>query len=80
MQVNNENSKELLEELRRINLKLKSIEDKLDQRTEGTSTTSYSFLEPVKWLLYGVFILGPAIAILVVIIPLLFHWLSSLFR
>lgn len=76
----NENNKELLDEIKEINLRLKTIEEKLEKRTEGTTTSSYTLFEAIKWLLYGVFILGPVIAVIIVIIPLLFHWLGSLFR
>jgi hypothetical protein len=65
---------QILDELKNMNRSLQSINTKLEESKENPNQT---FFGPLKSLLFGLFIVGPAIAVVWGILLLLDGWVLN---
>lgn len=72
--VENNTEKQILEELRNINKSLKHMDNKMDT-LEGEGKPNFIIWDIIRSLLIGVVIVGPAIAVAIIVFQVLYNWL-----
>lgn len=70
----NNTEKQILEELRNINKSLEHMDSKIDPIDRG-GKTGFIVWDIIRSLLIGVVIVGPAIAVTIIVFQILYSWL-----
>lgn len=70
----NNTEKQILEELRNINKSLEHMDNKIDT-LEEEGKPGFIIWDIIKSLLIGVVIVGPAIAVAIIVFQVLYSWL-----
>lgn len=70
----NNTEKQILEELRKINKSLEHMDNKIDT-LEEEGKPGFIIWDIIRSLLIGVVIVGPAIAVAIIVFQVLYNWL-----